>query len=168
MLKNLTIICVALAVLSNCKIVTAQGQPYSIYLGTLDFSAAGLLGPITSDPVPGNGFVLTDILNLGSQHDDYIIEQVKDETVEVKTKHYLSTSAVIQLTTGIPFDGGSSIRVNADNGSTRFNITLIGYIPSASAQGIIPAISTWGLSVLGLFILISATLVMARRRGIAV
>ncbi len=43
-------------------------------------------------------------------------------------------------------------------------ITLSGYIPDPTQGGTVPAVSTWGLAVLGLLVLTVGSVLIGRRR----
>lgn len=77
--------------------------------------------------VPKGGFVLTDVVVLATG-----LSWEIDQDTEAKLR-WLSVNGSLHLRSGIPFDGGASLRVShSDSGP--HTITLSGYIPSSGGE----------------------------------
>jgi len=148
---------VSLLVLSALpQIAAGQGQvvSYQLPTGTGDRDIA---------TVPSGGLVVTDIIFAAASSLDLVLEQV-DSNGAVEKFHKLNQNGYDgHFQSGIVFDAGSTIHVNVSN-TTAYTYTISGYIPTTAAQGKVPAVSTWGLVILGMLILIVASSVLTRRK----
>ena len=146
---------VSLLVLSALpQIASAQGQVVSYHLppGTGD-------RVLTTTPL--GGLVITDIVIFASTGIELLLEQVDSEGT--KEKFYRQgVGTELHFKSGLVFDACSTIQVNANNG-TQYAYTIAGYIP-AVGPGNVPAVSTWGIIILGMLILIVGGSVLTRRR----
>jgi hypothetical protein len=111
--------------------------------------------------VPANGFVLTDII---SPYENCNLELIElTPGMPDVWKVIASLTLTNNLTSGVAFTPGKTVRARSCSGGHA--ITLAGYIPTTAAQSNVPAVSTWGLVVLGLLVVSAGSMVMVKRRA---
>ena len=125
------------------------------------------LPPATGDRnfgiVPEAGIVITDIAFASPSTTPLEVrfEQVDGSgTTQVFWRQ--ATVFSIHFNSGIPFTPGSTMRCNLGSDDT-YSATISGYIPTTAAQGNVPAVSTWGLVILGLLVVSAGSVVMMKR-----
>lgn len=134
-----------------------QGQVFSYYM---EVSA----GPpfVLIPDVPPQGIVITDVTlapGLGSNWEVLLYERQTNDVLKTRLLFFSPNVWSYNFSSGIALAGGSSLLLELANNSAK--ITVSGYIPSA---GNAPAVSQWGLAIMGLLILTAGTLAVMRRR----
>lgn len=137
-----------------------NGQVVSYFLPNVPQNTKIEVAP----PFP-QGFVLTDISGITGTSVLSIYQRQNSVDTE-KGRFYLSTGTGpqtnVNMTSGIPIDPNSSLVILQ---GSQVDITLSGYIPTIAGNA--PAVSEWGLLMLGLLIVTVGTIFVARRKEVA-
>jgi len=145
-----------LGLLSSGGVAFGQGQVVSY------FASGSFPDPIVMvDPVPAGGLVVTDIATVTTQATVKlrIVEVDGSNNNIIKLHAVFSEDKPYSLRSGLRFEPGT--RVEVLDGGSSLGVSMSGYVPSGS--GSVPAISAWGLGILGLCLLLGATLLMRRQ-----
>ena len=115
---------------------------------------------------PPGGFVLTDVLLGNCNNGGYLYLYAGDDPpngVRAKVHSITCPGKEWHFNSGLTFPEGP-VSLEADS----LQITMMGYIPSSTPTGNVPAVSTWGLTMLGLLVLTCGTVAILRRKAAVV
>jgi hypothetical protein len=156
-----TIVLASITSLFVCGFAAAEPQTVSYFSGSCP-PAGNNCVPVAS--VPAQGFVLTDIIFGISTDQNLFIEEVVGPNFIYKTQlPFTPNQRSYHLNSGIPFAGGSGIKLTINGASGLNDITLVGYIPGTNAFSV-PAVGGLGLSVLTLLILGAGGYILRRSK----
>ncbi len=137
----------------------------------VSYSATVTSGQLIASNLPSSGFVLTDILIGDDSSERITLSEVVGATATTKFAGMFSSANIsipdsshsYHFRSGIPFVGGSDIRLDIVSGANPAIFTISGFIPG-TASAAAPAMSDWGTGIMLLLVLAVGGVVFSKTR----